>query len=58
MTARQRALLSLLLAWLLVLFAIGLLGGVGIVELSIWLLGALLLLVATFTWGKRPNGTQ
>jgi hypothetical protein len=55
MTARQRTLLGLLLVWLLVLIAIGLLGGVGTVELGIWLAGAVLLLVAMFTWGKRPD---
>jgi hypothetical protein len=57
MTARQRTLLGTLVVWLLVLFGVGLLGGIGTVELGIWLVGALLLLVATFTWGKRSDST-
>jgi hypothetical protein len=56
MTGRQRSLLGLLGVWFLVLFAVGLLGGVGTVELGIWLVGTLLLLAATFTWGRRSNG--
>ena len=55
MTARQRTLLGTFVVWLLVLFGVGLLGGVGTVELGIWLLGVVLLLVAMFTWGRRPG---
>jgi hypothetical protein len=55
MTARQRTLLGLLVVWLLALFAVGLLGGVGTVELGIWLAGAVLLLVVMFSWGKRAD---
>jgi hypothetical protein len=55
MTARQRTLLGTLVVWLLVLFGVGLLGGVGTVELGIWLAGLALLLMAMFTWGKRPG---
>ena len=55
MTPRQKSLLWAQLIWFLLLLFGGVLGGVGTVELSIWLLGVLLLLAAMFTWGKKQT---
>ncbi len=53
MTTRRRRLLALLLVWLLVLVAAGLLGGVGSVEFTIWLAGTLVLIAAMIPRGKH-----
>jgi hypothetical protein len=55
MTQRQKSLLWAQLIWFLLLLFGGVLGGVGTVELSIWLLGVLLLLAAMVTWGRHPR---
>jgi hypothetical protein len=55
MTSRQRTLLGALIVWLLVLLGAGLLGGIGTVELGIWLAGVVLLLVAMLTWGRKQT---
>ena len=49
MTKRRWTLLRVAAIWFLLLFVAGLLGGVGTVELTIWLVGWVVLILAFFT---------
>jgi len=56
MTARRKNLLLVLLLLFVLLVAAGALGGVGIVELGIWLALVVVWVVAFATWGGRRLG--
>lgn len=54
MTDRRKILLALLLVWFALLF----LGDFGIVEVTLWLVLLAVWIVAFFTWGRRKTGPQ